>query len=251
MDDERFDINAETTSPLPRPQILKLLQPYLVEQFKLTFHQINKAMDIYALVVDKGGPKMKTSAEKSGRFMISMGPRGAVLERAPGLDHGLEAQGDEFFQRVWTPVKPKGKPALSALDHAHRAGVARQAGVGGQQSQPLDRGLRDQYAVKRVLVQPGKLAGGQGVGPGDGQFEVAVLQQSAPQLAEVNFQGAMLAVVLDRQLPNAGHAEPKLVGSVLDECLGLGGAPFGRVGRPQQQMGVEQKVHSWSSSSVP
>lgn len=82
MDDERFDINAETTSPLTRPQMLKLLRPFLVRQFQLASHRITKTMNIYALVVAKGGPKMKRTAEKSGRFRIALGQRGARLNGA-------------------------------------------------------------------------------------------------------------------------------------------------------------------------
>jgi len=65
VDDEHFDIQAVTpgdTKP-SRAQQMAMLRTLLTERFKLTFHREEKEFSIYALEVDKGGPKLKESAE--------------------------------------------------------------------------------------------------------------------------------------------------------------------------------------------
>jgi len=64
VDDEHFDIEALTpgdTRPA-RPEQMAMLRELLTERFKLSFHREPKELSIYALEVDKGGPKLKESA---------------------------------------------------------------------------------------------------------------------------------------------------------------------------------------------
>ncbi len=63
VDDEHFDIEALTpgdTRPA-RPEQMAMLRTLLNERFKLSFHREPKEFSIYALEVDKGGPKLKES----------------------------------------------------------------------------------------------------------------------------------------------------------------------------------------------
>jgi uncharacterized protein (TIGR03435 family) len=63
VDDEHFDIEALTpgdTRPA-RPEQMAMLRTLLSERFKLSFHREAKEFSIYALEVDKGGPKLKES----------------------------------------------------------------------------------------------------------------------------------------------------------------------------------------------
>jgi uncharacterized protein (TIGR03435 family) len=41
----------------------KMVQTFLMDRFKMAVHQENRPMDVYALVVDKGGPKLQPPAE--------------------------------------------------------------------------------------------------------------------------------------------------------------------------------------------
>ncbi len=62
-DDKHFDIEALTpgdTRPA-RPEQMAMLRTLLNERFKLSFHREAKEFSIYALEVDKGGPKLKES----------------------------------------------------------------------------------------------------------------------------------------------------------------------------------------------
>ena len=65
VDDEHFDIQAVTpgeTKP-SRGQQMAMLRTLLTERFKLSFHREEREFSLYALEVDKGGPKLKESAE--------------------------------------------------------------------------------------------------------------------------------------------------------------------------------------------
>jgi uncharacterized protein (TIGR03435 family) len=58
---ERFDIAAKLPAGATREQVNDMLQNLLVDRFKLTFHRTKKDFPVYALVVAKGGAKLKES----------------------------------------------------------------------------------------------------------------------------------------------------------------------------------------------
>lgn len=58
---ERFDILAKLPEGANKDQVPQMLQALLADRFKLTIHRDTKDHAIYALVVAKGGPKMKES----------------------------------------------------------------------------------------------------------------------------------------------------------------------------------------------
>jgi uncharacterized protein (TIGR03435 family) len=62
MGSARFDIQAKVPAGATKAQSLVMLQNLLAERFKLTLHHSTKEESIYALVVAKGGPKLKESA---------------------------------------------------------------------------------------------------------------------------------------------------------------------------------------------
>ena len=53
----RFNVEAKAVGNAPREQLLVMLQTLLTERFKLTTHHESKELAIYALVLDKSGPK--------------------------------------------------------------------------------------------------------------------------------------------------------------------------------------------------
>lgn len=64
-DDDHFDIEALTpgdTRP-SRPEQMAMLRSLLADRFSLSFHREEKEFSIYVLEVNKGGPKLKESAE--------------------------------------------------------------------------------------------------------------------------------------------------------------------------------------------
>ncbi len=58
---ERFDIAAKLPAGATREQVNDMLQSLLTDRFKLTFHRQKKDFPVYALVVAKGGAKLKES----------------------------------------------------------------------------------------------------------------------------------------------------------------------------------------------
>jgi uncharacterized protein (TIGR03435 family) len=63
LDTERFDITAKIPMGTTKEQFQLMLQNLLAERFKLTLHHETKELPMYALVVGKGGSKLKESAE--------------------------------------------------------------------------------------------------------------------------------------------------------------------------------------------
>jgi uncharacterized protein (TIGR03435 family) len=59
MSSARFDITAKLPDGASKDQIPEMLQALLAERFKLQLHRDNKEHAVYALVVGKGGPKLK------------------------------------------------------------------------------------------------------------------------------------------------------------------------------------------------
>jgi len=53
----RFDVEARAVGTPSREQLLMMLQRVLRERFKLATHRDSKELSVYALVLDKGGPK--------------------------------------------------------------------------------------------------------------------------------------------------------------------------------------------------
>jgi uncharacterized protein (TIGR03435 family) len=59
----RYNIIAKTPPDTPRDQVLRMMQALLTERFKLAFHKESKELAYFALVVAKGGPKMKPPSD--------------------------------------------------------------------------------------------------------------------------------------------------------------------------------------------
>lgn len=56
---EKFDIVAKLPDGAPRTQVREMLQALLVDRFRMKTHHETKDFSVYALVVGKGGVKMK------------------------------------------------------------------------------------------------------------------------------------------------------------------------------------------------
>jgi uncharacterized protein (TIGR03435 family) len=72
----RFDISAKLPEGASRDLVPKMLQALLEDRFKLTFHREVREKPGYALVVAKGGPKMKEAAPGAPSPLPAVGPDG-------------------------------------------------------------------------------------------------------------------------------------------------------------------------------
>src|SRR6185312_6523993 len=64
MSNARFDIIAKLPAGSTKADAARMLQTLLEDRFKLTFHRTTQDHPVLAIVVGKGGPKLKESAEK-------------------------------------------------------------------------------------------------------------------------------------------------------------------------------------------
>ena len=89
MDTVRFDISARVPAGATKEQFRLMLQNLLAERFKLTIHREQKDMQMYDLVVVKGGLKIKEAMEepaKAGDADDPLPPLGGRGGRGPNLD---------------------------------------------------------------------------------------------------------------------------------------------------------------------
>ena len=76
----RFDIVAKLPAGASEEQIPEMLQALLAERFKLVVHHETKEHAIYALVVGKGGAKLKPAEVPTGNAAPAGGPpRGGMM----------------------------------------------------------------------------------------------------------------------------------------------------------------------------
>ena len=76
LNTERFDVVAKVPGDTTREQFRLMIQKMLTERFKMTFHHESKEHAVYALVVAKGGPKLKESDPNDTSGFAPMAMRG-------------------------------------------------------------------------------------------------------------------------------------------------------------------------------
>lgn len=65
MGTDLYDMNAKAERPSSLEELHLMLQDLLTDQFKLRFHHESRELPIYALLVDKDGPKLKAHEGQS------------------------------------------------------------------------------------------------------------------------------------------------------------------------------------------
>jgi uncharacterized protein (TIGR03435 family) len=83
MSGERFNITAKLPDGAKEDQVPEMLQSLLAERFKLAIHRQSKEQNVYALVVARGGPKLK-EAEPDSAAPKPEPPDGTTLQTANG-----------------------------------------------------------------------------------------------------------------------------------------------------------------------
>jgi len=76
MDNTRFDIIAKVPAGATKDETNVMMQNLLKERFGLTLHHETKPMPMYALVVAKGGPKLKETDESANTQPPAPNPAG-------------------------------------------------------------------------------------------------------------------------------------------------------------------------------
>ncbi len=83
LNTEAYDVEASCDHPIKREEALRMLQTLLADRFKLALHRETRERPIYALVVGKGGPKLRESAEELSKPDMQRTGRGVVDKSAP------------------------------------------------------------------------------------------------------------------------------------------------------------------------
>jgi uncharacterized protein (TIGR03435 family) len=99
---QRFDVVAKLPAGATREQIPAMLQSLLADRFKMTLHKDTKESAVYALIVAKGGIKMKESPldpdteDGPGKNNVDVnvvgGQNGATVSLGKGASVAFEAQ---------------------------------------------------------------------------------------------------------------------------------------------------------------
>ena len=76
MSTARFNVDAKLPPGSSTDQIPEMFQALLEERFGLTWRREPKEMEVYALLVGKDGPKLKTPETKTGNQPMAMGTDG-------------------------------------------------------------------------------------------------------------------------------------------------------------------------------
>jgi uncharacterized protein (TIGR03435 family) len=99
---ERFDVVAKLPAGAAREQIPAMVQALLADRFKLTLHKDSKESSVYALIVAKGGIKMKESpleadpddapGKNNVDVSVTGSQNGASINLGKGASVAFEAQ---------------------------------------------------------------------------------------------------------------------------------------------------------------
>jgi uncharacterized protein (TIGR03435 family) len=76
-----FNIAAKIASPVSEAGIKRMFQNLLKERLGLAFHLENRDLPVYALVVDRGGPRFQKSTSTGDQSMKSAGMYATKFER--------------------------------------------------------------------------------------------------------------------------------------------------------------------------
>jgi len=133
MDSEQYDVNAKIEGEATNEQIRIMMRSLLADRFKLQLHREKKEMACYALVVAKGGSKLKAPEEdadgkhKSGRMSMARGRFDGDALPVEAIAHALEQvlgravidrtglTGTFDFKLEWTPDEARTESGGSSL----------------------------------------------------------------------------------------------------------------------------------------
>jgi uncharacterized protein (TIGR03435 family) len=122
---ERWDVLGKAegfNSPIPRDQVNLMIQSMMAHRFHLKVHDETKEESVYALVVDKDGPKLTPSAGDERQFRPGYGSlavkKGRMGSLADWLSRGLgrvvidktDLNGEYGYALNWAPDPGEGGP---------------------------------------------------------------------------------------------------------------------------------------------
>jgi uncharacterized protein (TIGR03435 family) len=109
MNNDCYDIEAEAAQPSSTVQLEKMFQNLLADRFRLRLHRETRELPVYALIVDKKGPKLKVN-ETVDEFSGRIGPN-IVNPRLGGLP-GMTGIGVPMAELCWSLSQVVERPVV-------------------------------------------------------------------------------------------------------------------------------------------
>jgi uncharacterized protein (TIGR03435 family) len=127
IDGAGYDLIATMPKGTTKEQAEQMMQTLLADRFKLQFHRETKQMSVFALVVGKGGPKMKEAD-----------PEAAMPEAPPpGVGRGPQGQG-------------RGTRMMMSPSGIHLWGQITMAGLAATLARPLAHPVLDETELPKT-----------------------------------------------------------------------------------------------------
>ena len=173
LDSARFDILAKVAKGATREDLGSMFQDLLAERFKLILHRETKELPAYALVVNKGGPKLKRPAnnEVASAGAVGTDERGFPVAPAGPLGRAVVAPHKSTMTlmvagriMIMGDAQPLTKLADALTNHLDRL-VIDSTGLEGTYDFALD------FAANTGMLPPSGAPGEGGwasASPGDG-----------------------------------------------------------------------------------
>jgi uncharacterized protein (TIGR03435 family) len=175
MSAQRFDIVANLPEGATKEQVPQMLQSLLAERFKLAIHRDTKDQAVYALVVGKGGAKLKPAEEPaaapdgaapnpavtgSSSVSVSQTKSGAVMSDGQGHSQKMTMAPDGKSMRLEASgltMAELGEGLTAFVDHP----IVDMTEMKGKYQVTLDLSMQDMMNAARAAGVPVP-AGGEG-----------------------------------------------------------------------------------------
>jgi uncharacterized protein (TIGR03435 family) len=140
----------------PNQEMRQMLQTLLADRFGLKVHRETKTESVYALVVAKGGPKLKPPKDPTHEPFVSTGRTGPLTAEALSQTYlGENATMDQFAYRLAQHLR---RPVMNKTGiEGHFDFLIEYSGADSQTTAPpLDRAIQDQAGLK-LVTEPGSV----------------------------------------------------------------------------------------------
>jgi len=116
MSVQRFNIQATMPAGATEKQVPEMLQALLADRFKLTFHHDTKDHSVYALIVGKGGVKLKESEPDPAAPETPEEPKKGEMVMGQGSNQVRISGNMENGKGVTIKGGPQGQMKMSMVD---------------------------------------------------------------------------------------------------------------------------------------
>jgi len=140
----------------PTPEMRQMLQTLLAERFGLKVHRETKSESVYALVVAKGGPKLKPPKDTTKQPFVGFGRTGPVTAEA--LSQTFTGQNATMDQLAYRLAQHLGRPVTNktGIEGNFDFRIEYSGADSQTTAPPLDRAIQDQAGLK-LITEPGSV----------------------------------------------------------------------------------------------